>query len=130
MGHTGEVANSVPGQFGSWPIRFLPPFSRFATFFSFVSPFSRLPPFSRSRGKRYLAVVWAAPESNYNDSDTAMPGSEWNLPVICKHTGGLTVRSVDDDSIFAAMSCILRNGLQASVFREGDSKNLYMMRGL
>ncbi len=78
-------------------------------------------------GKRCRAVFWAAPESNLNVPDTAMPGTEWNVPLIRKATSGLTVRSLDDDSILAAMSYIFRNGMEASAFREGASKTLYMI---
>ncbi len=79
------------------------------------------------KGKRRRAVFWVVPDSNLNDPHTAMPAMEWNAQVMWKDNSGLPVRSVDDDSILAAMSYIFRNGMEASAFREGDSKTLCMI---
>lgn len=78
-------------------------------------------------GRRYCALFCAAPEPSPNDSDTAKTETEWTVPEIGKDTRVLTIQSLHDDSILAAMSYIIRNGMEASAFREGDSKTLCMI---
>ncbi len=76
---------------------------------------------------RYRARFWAVVDSKLKDPDASMPTSEWNVPVRWTDNRGLTVQSVDDNSILVAMSYIIRNGLEASAFHSGDSQTLYMI---
>lgn len=73
---------------------------------------------------RYRAVFFLLPDKNSDDPYKTMPIKEWLIPVRWDDPTMLYVPTLDDDSILAALSHILENGLEDDALENEDDIRL------